>query len=25
MDEAIAIAKTCPGQSGLQVYEAVEM
>ncbi|TRZ54936.1 MAG: hypothetical protein D4S00_07895 [Streptomycetaceae bacterium] len=25
MDEAIAIAKTCPGQSGLQIYEAVEM
>ena len=25
MDEAIAIAKTCPGQSGLQVYEAIEM
>ncbi len=25
MDAAIAIAKTCPGQSGLQVYEAVEM
>jgi len=25
MDGAIAIAKTCPGQSGLQVYEAMEM
>ena len=25
MDGAIAIAKTCPSQSGLQVYEAIEM
>lgn len=25
MEGAIAIAKTCPGQSGLQVYEAMEM
>jgi hypothetical protein len=25
MDGAIAIAKTCPSQSGLQVYEALEM
>lgn len=25
MDAAIAIAKTCPGQSGMQVYEAIEM
>jgi hypothetical protein len=25
MDGAIAIAKSCPSQSGLQVYEAIEM
>ena len=25
MDAAIAIAKTCPSQTGLQLYEAIEM
>lgn len=25
MDAAIAIAKTCPSKTGLQVYEAIEM
>lgn len=25
MDAAIAIAKTCPGQAGMNVYEAMEM
>ena len=25
MDAAVAIAKTCPGQSGMNVYEAIEM
>ncbi len=25
MDAAVEIAKTCPGKSGLQVYEAMEM
>jgi hypothetical protein len=25
LDAAIAIAKTCPGKSGMQVYEAIEM
>ena len=25
MDAAVAIAKTCPGQSGMNVYEAMEM
>lgn len=25
MDAAIAIAKTCPSQTGLQIYEAIEM